>query len=873
MRLKSHNSEGRPHTTYEKMQDKTANLDKEACEIQEFEFSPQATSSSSIPAKAPYPRHPSNQRRTNIMIDPFSVALAFAGMLVIFMALSYLGSLIYQLFRDNGLFDPKSIGCLTFVIFILASIHPLTGDRAHSVLFSVSAVVLEAVWGLKIAVIRLRDTLRRAFASRQPASNTDLQQVALRQLPEQTVEQPNPTPAQEDPDRCYRQREVCDNAEQRLTKTLRQSNSYASEVSELDAKVLELQHAINVQQSRAQQAENRVREANARLLAHETDGATIARLEAELEYQKAQAHDADVCREASNSQAKYLQKKIDTQKEKFQEYARRKEDQIGVLRTDIKALQRQKDSPPRVELLATGPQSEAVETAPETAQQYLEEQLAITQARLTVNQALATSATFERFISKTQMDDLKADSQNTEQNLLIIIVELRKELAKAQAQATTATQWQVTQQNIEASTSGDILALQTDLANIKAEAKATIESQGAQIQEAAGFKAEAERVVADLRSEAEQLRRENDNYKQKVEQMAALRPQIALLQQEAEQIRVERNALQQQVEQLMDQATQIAPLQQERDVATRKVQLVEQQAVELLQAKAVQVTKLEVDLRTVRKEKKKAEEEIKGYFQELEEEQERLRKSLESEKAAIKTMSDLKVANDDFCAETERLNVEVQRLLNENTNLTARMKKFANEELLKANMAKKNKTQELNNKDGILVFTKKTHEDELEKKEAELAEKNEKIAKLESQYSMSCAGRLTLRDKTKKGREDLTLLASRVRDLEGQIRNPKSGPRLTALQTGSVSTVLQQIEEGKHLLSLTSTPEKKPERAQSSSDAKPMRPMKPLPNRRRSEQLSKSEAGPSSAMEGMVTIKDTVYGYGYGDDYEILLWI
>ncbi|KAK7435178.1 hypothetical protein CaCOL14_000049 [Colletotrichum acutatum] len=784
------------------------------------------------------------------MIDPFSVALAFAGMLVIFMALSYLGSLIYQLFRDNGLFDPKSIGCLTFVIFILASIHPLTGDRAHSVLFSVSAVVLEAVWGLKIAVIRLRDTLRRAFASRQPASNTDLQQVALRQLPEQTVEQPIPTPAQEDPDRCYRQRELCDNAEQRLTKTLRQSNSYASEVSELDAKVLELQHAINVQQSRAQQAENRVREANARLLAHETDGATIARLEAELEYQKAQAHDADVCREASNSQAKYLQKKIDTQKEKFQEYARRKEDQIGVLRTDIKALQRQKDSPPRVELLATGPQSEAVETAPETAQQYLEEQLAITQARLTVNQALATSATFERFISKTQMDDLKADSQNTEQNLLIIIVELRKELAKAQAQATTATQWQVTQQNIEASTSGDILALQTDLANIKAEAKATIESQGAQIQEAAGFKAEAERVVADLRSEAEQLRRENDNYKQKVEQMAALRPQIAMLQQEAEQIRVERNALQQQVEQLMDQATQIAPLQQERDVATRKVQLVEQQAVELLQAKAVQVTKLEVDLRTVRKEKKKAEEEIKGYFQELEEEQERLRKSLESEKAAIKTMSDLKVANDDFCAETERLNVEVQRLLNENTNLTARMKKFANEELLKANMAKKNKTQELNNKDGILVFTKKTHEDELEKKEAELAEKNEKIAKLESQYSLSCAGRLTLRDKTKKGREDLTLLASRVRDLEGQIRNPKSGPRLTALQTGSVSTVLQQIEEGKHLLSLTSTPEKKPERAQSSSDAKPMRPMKPLPNRRRSEQLSKSEAGPSSAMEG-----------------------
>ncbi|KAK0381953.1 hypothetical protein CLIM01_00728 [Colletotrichum limetticola] len=783
------------------------------------------------------------------MIDPFSVALAFAGIIAILMALSYLGSLIYQLFRENGLLDPKSIGCLIFVIFILASIHPLTGVHALSVLSSVGAVILEAIWGVKIAVMSLCDTLRRASASRQPASHTDVQQVALRQLPEQTTEQPVPTPAQEDLERCYRQREVCDNAEERLTKTLRQSNSYASEVSEMDAKVLELQHAINVQQARAQQAEHSFLEANARLLAHETDGATIARLEAELEYQKAQAHDADVCREASNSQAKYLQKKIDTQKEKFQEYARRKEDQIGVLRTDIKALQRQKDTPSRVELLATGTQSEAVETAPKPAQQHLEEQLAITQARLSVNQALATSATFGRFISKTQMNDLKADSQNTEHNLLKVIVGLRGELAKAQAQATTATEWQVTQQDIEASTSADILALQTELANVKAEAKATIESQGAQIQEAAGFKAEAERVVADLRSEAQQLRDEKDGYKQQVEQMVALSPQIAMLQQETEQTRVERDTLQQQVERLMDQATQIAPLQQERDVAIQKAQLVEQKAVEILQVKAVQVTKLEIDLRTVREEKEKAEEEIEGYIEELAEEQEKLRKSLEAERASIHTIGNLKVAKDDFCAETERLNVEVQRLLNENTKLAARMRKFANEELLKANMAKRNKTQELSNKDGILDLIKKTHEDELLKKEAELAKKDEKIAKLESQYSMSCTGRLTLRDKTKKGREDLTLLASRVRDLEDQIQNPKSGPRLTALQTGSVSTVLQQIEEGKHLLSLTSTPDKKPARAQSSSDVKTMRPMKPLPNRRRSEQLPKSEAGPSSVME------------------------
>ncbi|KAG7047246.1 hypothetical protein JMJ77_0010600 [Colletotrichum scovillei] len=782
------------------------------------------------------------------MIDPFSVALAFAGIITILMALSYLGSLIYQLFRENGLLDPKSIGCLILVIFTLASIHPLTGDLALSVLSSVGAVIMEAIWGLKTAVMSLCDTLRRASASRQPVPDTEVQQVALRKLPEQIIEQPVPMPAQEDLDRCYRQREECDKAEERLTKTVRQSNSYASEVSAMDAKVLELQHAINVQRSRAQQAEHNFREANARLLAHETDGVTIARLEAELEYQKAQTHDADVCREASNSQAKYLQKKIDTQKEKFQEYARRKEDQIGVLRTDIKALQRQKDSPPRVELLATETQAEAVETALK-AQQYLEEQLALTQARLSVNQALATSATFKRFINKTQMNDLKAESQNTEHNLLTVIVELREELAKAQAQATTATEWQVIQQDIKASASADILALQTELVNVKAEAKATIEAQGAQIQVAAGFKAEAERVVADLRSEAEQLRDENDNYKQQVEQMAALSPQVATLQQETEQIRIERDTLQQQVEQLMDQAAQIAPLQKERDAAIQKAQVVEQKAVEILQAKAVQVTKLEIDLSTVRKEKKEAEEEIEGYIEELAEEQEKLQKSLEAEKASIHTMGNLKVAKDDFCAETERLNVEVQRLLNENTNLTARMKKFANEELLKANLAKRNKTQELSNKDGILGFMKKTHEEELEKKEAELAKKDEKIAKLESQYSMSCTGRLTLRDKTKKGREDLTLLASRVRDLEDQIQNPKSGPRLTALQTGSVSTVLQQIEEGKHLLSVTSTPEKKPERAQSSSDAKTMRPMKPLPNRRRSEQLPKSEAGPSSVME------------------------
>ncbi|KXH40770.1 hypothetical protein CSIM01_08498 [Colletotrichum simmondsii] len=783
------------------------------------------------------------------MIDPFSVALAFAGIIAILMALSYFGSLIYQLFRENGLLDPKSIGCLILVIFILASIHPLTGDHALSVLSSVGGVILEAIWGLKTAVMSLCDTLRRASASRQPAPDTELQQVALRQLPEQTIEQPVPMPAQEDLDRCYRQREECDKAKEQLTKTLRQSNSYASEVSEMDAWILELQHAINAQQSRAQKAERNFREANARLLAHETDGATIARLEAELEYQKAQTHDADVCREASNSQAKYLQKKIDTQKEKFQEYARRKEDQIGVLRTDIKALQRQRDSPPRVELLATVTQSEAVETASETAKQYLEEQLAITQARLSVNQALVTSAAFERFITKTQMDDLKNDSQNTEHNLLAVIVELREELAKAQAQATTATEWQVSQQDIKASTSAHIVALQTDLANLKAEAKATIDSQGAQIQEAAGFKAEAERVVAGLRSEAEKLRDENNNYKQQVEQMAALSPQVAMLQQETEKIRIERDTLQQQVEQSMDQAAQIAPLQQERDAAIQKARLVEQKAVEMLQAKAVQVTKLEIDLRTVHKEKKEAEEEIEGYIEELAEEQEKLRKSLEAERASIHTIGNLKVAKDDFCAETERLNVEVQRLLNENTNLTARMKKFATEELLKANMAKRNKTQELNNKDGILGFLKKTHEDELEKKEAELAKKDEKIAKLEAQYSMSCTGRLTLRDKTKKGREDLTLLASRVRDLEDQIQNPKSGPRLTALQTGSVSTVLQQIEEGKHLLSVTSTPDKKPDRAQSSSDAKTARPMKPLPNRRRPEQLPKSEAGPSSVME------------------------
>ncbi|KXH30246.1 hypothetical protein CNYM01_04168 [Colletotrichum nymphaeae SA-01] len=460
------------------------------------------------------------------MIDPFSVALAFAGIIAILMALSYLGSLIYQLFRENGLLDPKSIGCLILVIFTLASIHPLTGDLALSVLSSVGAVIMEAIWGLKTAVMSLCDTLRRASASRQPVPDTEVQQVALRKLPEQIIEQPVPMPAQEDLDRCYRQREECDKAEERLTKTVRQSNSYASEVSAMDTKVLELQHAINVQRSRAQQAEHNFREANARLLAHETDGVTIARLEAELEYQKAQTHDADVCREASNSQAKYLQKKIDTQKEKFQEYARRKEDQIGVLRTDIKALQRQKDSPPRVELLATETQAEAVETALK-AQQYLEEQLALTQARLSVNQALATSATFERFINKTQMNDLKAESQNTEHNLLTVIVELREELAKAQAQATTAMEWQVTQQDIKASASADILALQTELVNVKAEAKATIEAQGAQVQEAAGFKAEAERVVADLRSEAEQLRDENDNHKQQVEQMAALSPQVA----------------------------------------------------------------------------------------------------------------------------------------------------------------------------------------------------------------------------------------------------------------------------------------------------------------------------------------------------------
>ncbi|KAJ0307924.1 hypothetical protein COL516b_003896 [Colletotrichum fioriniae] len=767
------------------------------------------------------------------MIDPFSVAFAFTGILVILMALSYFGSLIYQLFRENGLFDPRSIGCLVFVIFILASIHPLTADHALSIFFSVGAVILEAIWGLKTA----------------PASDTDLQQVDLRHTPEQTTEQSIPTPAQEDVDRCFRQREVCDKAEERLTKTLRQTNSYASEISEMDAKIIEIQHAINKQESRAQRAEHNFRGASARLLAHETDGATIARLEAELEYQKAQAHDADVCREASNSQAKYLQKKIDTQKEKFQEYARRMEDQIGVLRTDIKAIRRKRDSPPQVELLATGTQTEAVETTSEAAQKYLEEQLAMTQAKLSVNQTLATSATFKRFISKTQMEDLKADSQNTEHNLLTIIVELRKELTKAQLQATTAMQWQVTQQDIEASTSSNILALQTELANVKAESKATIESKDAQIQEAAGFKAEAERVVADLRNEAEQLRHENDTFKQQVEQMATLSPQIAVLQRETEQIRNQRDTLQQQVEQLMNQTTQIAPLQQERDVAIQKAQLVEQQAVEILQAKAVQITKLEIDLRTVRKEKNQAEEEIEGYIQELEDEQEKLREALEAEKASIHTISDLKVAKDDFYAETERLNVEVQRLLNENTNLTARMKKFASEELLKANMAKRNKTQELNNQDRILGFMKKTHEDELEKKEAELAKKEEKIAKLESQHATTCAGNTKLRDKTKKGREDLILLVSRVRDLEGQIQSPKSGPRLTALQTGTVSTVLQQIEDGSHLLSITSTPAKKPERAQSSTDAKTMRPMKPLPNRRRSEQAPKSEAGPSSVME------------------------
>lgn len=91
------------------------------------------------------------------MIDPFSVAFAFTGILVILMALSYFGSLIYQLFRENGLFDPRSIGCLVFVIFILASIHPLTADHALSIFFSVGAVILEAIWGLKTAVMSLCD--------------------------------------------------------------------------------------------------------------------------------------------------------------------------------------------------------------------------------------------------------------------------------------------------------------------------------------------------------------------------------------------------------------------------------------------------------------------------------------------------------------------------------------------------------------------------------------------------------------------------------------------------------------------------------------------------------------------------------------------
>ncbi|KAK1656799.1 hypothetical protein BDP55DRAFT_639315 [Colletotrichum godetiae] len=803
------------------------------------------------------------------MIDPFIVAFVFAGIMAILMALSYVGSLIYQLSRENDLFNPKSIGCLLFIVLILLYVHPLIGNHVLGVLASVGAVMLEVIWGLKAAVMSLCDDLRRVFTSRQPASNAGKQQVVLRHAIEQPTEQRSHTPTEADINRCYRQREVCDNVEERLTKSLQQNNSYASEWCQLDQQILDLQYNLIGEQSRVERAENNLRKAQARVLAHETDGATIARLEAEVEDEKVKAHDADVCRKASHSHEKYLRGEIESQKAKFRQYALHKEDQIGVLRTEIKALQRKQDNPPRVELLAVGTQTEEMEATLETTQQSalivtdrnevllnnLEDQLvttqaelAATQAKLSLNRTSATSAAFERFIIKTQMDDLKAESQNTEYGLLTTIAELRVELIRNQAQATAATEWQVAQQDTKTSTLATIVALQTELANVKAEAKSTIESQGAQIQEAAGFKAEAERVVADLRDETEHMRQENDNLKHQVEQTAAQSPQIALMQQEAEQMRLEKEYFQQQVEQLTNQNSQIAILQQEKDAATQKARVVEEEAMVALQAKAAQMTQLSFDLRKARDETTQAEEDVYGFTQELEEEQEKLLNALQAEKAALHTIADLKVARDDFCAETERLSVKVQRLVNENTKLTTEMKKFANEQLLKANLAKKGKTQELSNKDGILELLKKTHETELQRKQTKLDERKATIEKLASQYAESCAGNTRLRDKAKRGREDITLLVSRVRDLEGQLQDPNSRPKLNALQVGSVATILQQIGDGKHPLSLGPTPAKKPESAQGSG-AKMMRPMKPLPNRRKSEQPRKSEAGPSEAME------------------------
>ncbi|KXH67761.1 hypothetical protein CSAL01_07837 [Colletotrichum salicis] len=827
------------------------------------------------------------------MIDPFIVAFVFAGIMAILMALSYVGSLIYQLFRENDLFDPKSIGCLLFIVLILLSAHPPIGNHVLGILASVGAVMLEVIWGLKAAIMSLCDDLRRVLTSHQPASNAGKQQVALRHATEQLTEQRSPTSREADLNRCYRQREVCDNVEERLMKSLQQNNSYASEWCQLDQQILDLQYNLSEEQSRAERAGNNLREAQARLLAHETDGATIARLEAEVEGQKAKAHDADVCRKASHSHEKYLRGEIESQKAKFRQYVLRKEDQIGVLRTDIKALQRKQDNPSRVELLAVGTQTEEMEATLETTKQSalvvtdrnevllndLEEQLATTQAelaatqaKLSLNRTSATSAAFELFIIKTQMDDFKADSQNTEYGLLTTIAELRAELIKTQAQATAATEGQVAQQDTKASMSATVVALQKELVNLKAEVKSTMESQGVQIQEAAGFKAEAERVVADLRNEAEQMRQEkdslkqqvdhlaadhpkiavlrqeseqmrqeNDDLKHQVERMAAQSPQIALIQQEAEQVRLEKDYFQQQVEQLTAQNSQIAILQQDRDGAIQKARVVEDEAMVALQAKAAQITQLSFDLRKARDETTQAEEDVYGFTQELEEEQERLLNALQAEKAALHTIVDLKVARDDFCAETERLSKEVQRLVNENTKLTTEMKKFANDQLLKANLAKKGKTQELSNKDGILELLRKNHETELQRKQIKLDERKATIEKLSSQYTESCAGNTRLRDKTKKGREDLTLLVSRVRDLEGKLRDPNSRPKLTALQAGSVATILQQIEDGKHPLSLAPTPAKKPESEQASG-AKTMRPMKPLPNRRKSEQPPKSEA-------------------------------
>ncbi|OHE98244.1 hypothetical protein CORC01_06441 [Colletotrichum orchidophilum] len=840
------------------------------------------------------------------MIDPFSVGFAFSGIMAILMAVCSGGNFVYEFLSEQLLY--WRITDLLFSIafawffthtliagfyFYLAFINPMIGtyvpflrisdettekanellqhyaaynlipygSNAVSSLVTAGVFILQAVYGLKHFAADAYFGIGRVLSSRQPAIIRTSKQIPTPQPPTDR-KVPVFVPAPSEVNRCTRKKDACDGIRERLSQSLKQGNLYAFELSKLDENELDLRAALKIEQQRNRYVINTLNQAKLQLSEHQEDSNTIERLQQELEGMKKQveeaeyrAKDAEGCLRSANSYADSITERKNSQIQKlqtiFREYVLSKRDELGGLYNEVKALKRDRSSP----------DSKALQEKLEA--QAAKNGVTITEkeARITTLEAEVTALKAAQEEKEKMLDDVKTDNENMSRDLQAmemqvretktaaatghelaiitkdsnVINELEEKLAATKAALSfaqssaafelsikrrEAKDQQADHRDTERRMAAIINELRGELTNVKAQAETTIESHASQLREAAEFKLEAERIVAGLRDQAEQMRQDNEAFREQAQHMADQDPRIALL-------------------------------QQERDAAIENNRRIEEAATAAVHEKEEQVAKLETDLRTIRKEKEEGDADADKLMEDFVEEVEKHEETLKSEKAARELVIELKEAAQDQLAEQESLKAEIDQLNEEYNKLAVSKREFADQELLNSNLARKSKKKELATKDGIIDLIKKAHESVMAKKDAEIARLDAESKKYKTRYSSGCDSNTKLRDKTEQARKDLKLLAATIRDLENRAKNPtKHRSALTALESGTATKVVEQIEQGEHLLFRSSSPiraTKGGNVAQGSKDAKPKREILPL--RRRAAQLPQNAETPEAEME------------------------